>query len=204
MRFFTLVCLFVFNLGMSASSLAAKANPIVIMKTNLGSMEIELYPEQAPISVENFLRYVDEGFYSGTIFHRVIPNFVVQGGGFTQAMEKKATHRDITNESRNGLKNLRATLSMARLPSPHSATSQFFINLRYNNSLDARGGRHGYAVFAKVIKGMEVVDKMTGIPTKTLGQRQPIYKDVPSKAIIIESVVRKQAPAQVKNISVNQ
>lgn len=198
-----IIALFAFVI--SLHSYAADNNPVVIMKTNLGSMEIELYPEQAPLTVANFLRYVDEGFYSGTIFHRVIPNFVVQGGGFTVDMERKPTHKDITNESRNGLKNLRGTLSMARLPSPHTATSQFFINLRYNNSLDARAGRYGYAVFAKVIKGMEVVDKMTGIPTKTLGQRQPIYKDVPSKAIIIESVTRKaQAPAKVENLKLSQ
>lgn len=191
--FSILVCLSSLSLSCFAQPNTQVSNPIVVMKTNIGDMEIELYPKEAPVTVENFLRYVDEGFYTGTIFHRVIPNFVVQGGGFTQDMQKKITHADISNESRNGLKNLRGTLSMARLPSPHSATSQFFINLRYNNSLDAQGGRYGYAVFAKVIKGMEVVDTMAGIPTKTLGQRPPIYKDVPSRPIIIESVTRKNA-----------
>lgn len=195
---FLLFCFSITSLSCFAETKLEKVNhPVVIMKTNIGELEIELYPQEAPITVKNFLRYVDEGFYKGTVFHRVIPGFVVQGGGFTQDMQKKPTHPDIKNESRNGLKNLRGTLSMARLPSPHSATSQFFINLNYNNSLDARGGRYGYAVFAKVIKGMEVVDKMAGIPTKTLGKRPPIYKDVPSRPIIIESISRKTAATKL-------
>lgn len=158
-------------------------NPMVLMKTNLGDIEIELFPDKAPVTVENFLNYTQSGFYNGTIFHRVIPGFVVQGGGFEPGMNQKQTQTAITNESDNGLANHRGTLSMARLPDPHSATSQFFINLQDNPHLDHGGGSQwGYAVFAKVIKGMDVVDQMTKGATTTKGH----FSDVPATDIVIE------------------
>ncbi len=171
-----------------AADQAIKTKPTATMKTSAGDIVIQLYPEKAPITVANFVEYAESGFYNGTIFHRVIPQFVIQGGGFTADMEKKATRAPITNESDNGLYNERYTLSMARLPDPNSATSQFFINLRMNTSLDYRSGRHGYAVFAKVIEGQHVVDSIARQRTGLRGQ----YQDVPVEAIVIESVEVKQ------------
>jgi cyclophilin family peptidyl-prolyl cis-trans isomerase len=160
------------------------------METSAGTIRIELFPQQAPITTQNFLAYVDSGFYDGTIFHRVIPGFVVQGGGFTRDMERKATNRPaIQNESTNGLKNLRGTLSMARTNAAHSATSQFFINLVDNPALDP-GGRPGatwgYAVFGKVIDGMDVVDAIAAQPTTTVDG----MADVPVEPVVIEKAYR--------------
>jgi len=166
--------------------------PVVVMETSKGTIRIELFPEQAPIAVENFLAYADSGFYDGTIFHRVIPGFVIQGGGFTTEMEQKETRDPITNESDNGLQNLRGTLSMARTPAAHSATSQFFINLQDNPALDY-GGRpgttYGYAVFGKVIEGMDVVDAIAAVPTGTAGG----MPDVPVDPVVIERARREGA-----------
>lgn len=159
--------------------------PVVVMETSKGTIRIELYPEQAPITVENFVAYADAGFYDGTIFHRVIPGFVIQGGGFTPEMVQKETRDPITNESDNGLQNLRGTLSMARTPAAHSATSQFFINLQDNAALDyggRAGATYGYAVFGKVIEGMDVVDAIAAVPTGTAGGMQ----DVPVDPVVIE------------------
>jgi peptidyl-prolyl cis-trans isomerase A (cyclophilin A) len=187
--------LFVFCLAMSAAMAAGAAspsakggNPMVIFSTNYGDITIELYPEQAPVTVENFLSYVDKGFFDGTIFHRVIPGFVIQGGGFTAEMQQKPTDAPIKNEADNGLKNERGTLSMARTSDINSATSQFFINLRDNAVLDHGARDYGYAVFAKVVDGMDVVDKIAGVPTGTHG----MHRDVPKEPVIVESAKRKE------------
>ncbi len=158
---------------------------MVRMTTSKGVIDIELFPEKAPITVQNFLRYVSEGFYDGTIFHRVIPTFVIQGGGFTSDMTQKATHPPIKNEAANGLTNDRGTLSMARTNVIDSATSQFFINLKDNKPLDHVPGdptSYGYAVFAKVAKGMDVVDAIAQVAT---GAKLP-HRDVPLTPIVIE------------------
>ncbi len=142
----------------------AMEKPIVVMETDLGKMTIELYPDKAPITVKNFLTYIDNKFYEGIIFHRVVDNFVVQAGGFTYDFQRKETLPPIKNEADNGLKNLQGTLSMARTSDPDSASSQFFINIVDNPSLDAAAGKHGYAVFGKVIEGFEVVKKIEAEP----------------------------------------
>jgi peptidyl-prolyl cis-trans isomerase A (cyclophilin A) len=161
----------------------------VVLKTSLGEITVTLFNRAAPITVKNFLAYVDSGFFNGTIFHRVIPGFMIQGGGHTKDMGEKATFPPIKNESDNRLKNERGTLSMARTSDPHSATSQFFINLVNNAGLDygARGS-WGYAVFGKVIQGMDVVDKIARVPTESRGQ----YNDVPKEPVIIISAKRKR------------
>lgn len=156
---------------------------MVLFKTNYGDIEIEVFEDKAPLTVENFLKYVDDGFYDNTIFHRVIPNFVVQGGGMTEALEQKPTREPIKNEADNGLKNLQGTLSMARTMDVDSATSQFFINLVDNAFLDHGARDFGYAVFAKVSKGMDVVQKMAKVKTKNVG----FHQDVPAEPLIIES-----------------
>ncbi|MBN2706020.1 MAG: peptidylprolyl isomerase [Deltaproteobacteria bacterium] len=178
------------GLGAAATTSATDTSPypLVIMETSLGTMEIELYPDKAPISVQNFLDYVDAGFYDNTIFHRVIPGFVIQGGGFDKEMNKKETRAPIKNEADNGLRNLRATLSMARTPQINSATSQFFINLKNNGALDHGSRDFGYAVFAKVIKGAGVIDQIAGVKTTTRGS----YQDVPEEAVLIISARRAQ------------
>jgi len=156
----------------------------VIMETSLGKFRIALDDEKAPATVANFRTYVKEGFYDGLIFHRVIPGFVIQGGGFAPGMKQKTTRAPIKNEAANGLKNLRGTLSMARTQDPNSATSQFFVNVNDNASLDYRGmdrASIGYAVFGKVTEGMEVVDKIVSTPTTSVG----FHQDVPAKDVII-------------------
>lgn len=158
----------------------------VLMKTTLGDIQIELDDVKAPISVKNFLEYVDAKFYDGLIFHRVIPGFMAQGGGFEENMEQKDTRPPIKNEAKNGLKNLRGTLAMARTSVIDSATAQFFINLVDNAFLDNGSRDFGYAVFGKVTKGMEVVDAMAKVPTT----RKAGMSDVPSKTIKIISVTR--------------
>jgi len=165
------------------------SKPVVVMDTSFGKIEIELDAEKAPISTKNFLRYVDEHFYDGTIFHRVISNFMIQGGGFTKDMNQKPTHEQIKNEATNGLKNTRGTVAMARTSVVDSATAQFFINVVDNSFLDhqspdPRG--YGYAVFGHVINGMDVVDKIRAVNTTMKGG----MGDVPVEAVEIKSVKR--------------
>ena len=159
----------------------------VILLTNKGDIKLKLYPEKAPITVKNFLSYIDSGFYNNTIFHRIIPGFVIQGGGFSKEMDKKKTLPPIKNEADNGLRNFRGTLSMARTNIVNSATSQFFINLKDNDSLDHGSRDFGYAVFAEVIEGMEVVDKIAS--AETTNSPMP---DIPIEQIIIKSAVRSK------------
>lgn len=162
-------------------------NPVVLMKTSEGPVRIELWQDRAPISVKNFLQYVDEGFYNGTIFHRVIPNFMIQGGGFTPEMQQKEPHAPIKNEASAELKNDRGTIAMARTNVVDSATCQFFINVVDNaflNHRDKTPGGFGYAVFGRVIEGMEAVDKIKAVRTSTYGP----FQDVPAKPVIIESI----------------
>ena len=165
----------------------ALGEPTVVFSTSLGEITIELYPDKAPVTVENFLAYVDAGFFDNTIFHRVIPGFVLQGGGFTEDMNQKTTRPPIKNEAENGLKNERGALSMARTQDINSATSQFFINLKDNTVLDNGTRDFGYAVFAKVTAGMDVVDKIAAVPTGNRGR----FQDVPVKAVIVQSARRK-------------
>lgn len=164
----------------------AKENPQVVMETTLGNFTITLYPEKAPITVKNFLAYVDSGFYEGTIFHRVIPRFMAQGGGFTTDMAQKPTLDPIVNEARNGLHNERGMIAMARTNDPNSANSQFFINYKMNLNLDWSPRSAGYAVFGQVTEGMEVVDEMALQPSGRVGH----YDDVPVKPIIILKAYR--------------
>ena len=150
------------------------ANTLVDMKTSMGTIEIELYDDQAPISAKNFENYVKSNFYSGTIFHRVIPGFMIQGGGMDVNMIEKTTKAPIVNEASNGLKNNRGTLAMARTSDPNSATSQFFINVADNNFLNRSAMDAGYAVFGKVTKGMDIVDKIVKVPTMNMGMHQNV------------------------------
>ena len=161
-------------------------NPKVIFSTTLGDITIELYSDKAPVTVKNFLTYVDEGYYSGTIFHRVIPGFMIQGGGMTEDMNPKKNHPPIKNEADNGLLNKRETLSMARTQDINSATSQFFINIKDNTFLDHSSRDYGYAVFAKVVKGMDVVDKIAAVKTGNSG----MHRDVPIEPVKIISTSR--------------
>jgi cyclophilin family peptidyl-prolyl cis-trans isomerase len=173
------------------------AGTLVKLQTNVGDIVIELNDEKAPKTVANFLGYVNDGFYSGTIFHRVIDGFMIQGGGFTESMQKKGTKAPIDNEASNGLRNDRGTVAMARTDAPHSATAQFFINVVDNDFLNYRSSTPqgwGYAVFGKIIQGMDVVDKIRKIPT---GPGGPFPKDVPQSPVVIENAtVVKTAPAQ--------
>lgn len=166
----------------SAQTSQPKANPRVALETSKGKIVLELYPDKAPVTVKNFLDYVQSHQYDGVIFHRVIPDFMIQGGGFTSDMKQKAARPPIKNESDNGLRNERGTISMARLTEPHTASAQFFINLRDNRSLDHSGKGWGYAVFGKVVEGMDVVDSIAGVRTTTKGQ----YGDVPVEPIVIK------------------
>jgi len=180
--------LLAFALLIGFSLTANAANPQVIMTTNVGAITIELFADKAPKSVGNFLKYVQNGFYNGTIFHRVISNFMIQGGGFGTDFQRKPTDASIMNEANNGLKNVKGTLAMARTSDPHSATAQFFINVKDNDFLNhssptPRGW--GYAVFGKVIKGMNVVEKIRNVET---GSKGPLRQDVPQTDIIIEKV----------------
>ncbi len=157
---------------------------MIVMITTLGTIKIELFADKAPLTCENFLNYVREGFYDGTVFHRVIPNFVVQGGGMTESMSEKKTRKPIKNEADNGLKNVRGTLSMARTQAVDSATSQFFINLRDNAFLDHGLRDFGYAVFAQVKEGMDVVDAIAQVPTGSFG----FHQNVPTEPVAITRV----------------
>ncbi len=185
-----LVCIAV----MSSLATADETNPVVVMKTTDGDITIELFADKSPITVENFLRYVDEGHFDGTVFHRVIPNFMIQGGGFTAELEEKPTHAPIVNESRNKLHNTRGTLAMARTSDPDSATAQFFINQRSNLRLDWSPGKDGYTVFGEVTEGMQVVDIIalsdTG-PAQAMTPGGPsVFQDVPVRPVVILSVSR--------------
>jgi len=157
---------------------------MIVMETSMGTMKIELFEDKAPITCENFLNYIRDGFYDGTIFHRVIPNFVLQGGGMTETMKEKKTGKAIKNEADNGLKNLRGTLSMARTQVVDSATSQFFVNLRDNAFLDHGARDFGYAVFGQVVEGLEVMDAIAAVPTGNFG----FHQDVPKEPVIITKV----------------
>ena len=178
--------------GTSVGQEKAVPNPQVIMETSKGEIVLELYPDKAPLTVKNFLEYMDAGFYSGTIFHRVIPGFMLQGGGFTRDMQKKPTLAPVKNEAFNGLKNDRGTIAMARTQDPHSASSQFFINTVDNAFLNYKNqtvSGWGYAVFGKVIKGMAVVDAISKVETGAHGR----FRDVPKTPVEIIAV-RNVAP----------
>ena len=173
-------------LSLSATAIAQQ-NPKVEMKTSRGTLQIELYADKAPKTVANFLQYVESGQYKGTIFHRVIDGFMIQGGGFDRDMREKKTRDPIQNEAANGLKNTTGTLAMARTPNPHSASAQFFINLKDNDFLNYREATaqgYGYAVFGKVTQGMDVVNTIAKVATGNAGPHQ----DVPREPIVIESV----------------
>lgn len=181
-KFLIAVALFAF------AQLSVAANPQVEIKTNQGTMLIELYPDKAPKTVENFLQYVKDGYFKGTIFHRVIPGFMIQGGGFTHDFTQKPTRAAVMNEASNGLKNERGTIAMARTNDPHSATAQFFINVADNEFLNHKAPNPrgwGYCVFGRVTKGMETADRIVAIGT---GSGGPFPQDVPSKEVIIENM----------------
>ncbi|MGE5469448.1 MAG: peptidylprolyl isomerase [Bacteroidota bacterium] len=166
-------------------SFATWATPTVELNTTLGKITVELASDKAPKSVANFLRYAKNGFYNGTVFHRVIPGFMIQGGGFDAKMNQKDTEAPIENEGKNGLKNLRGTLAMARKPDPHSATAQFFINHANNDGLDYPSpDGWGYAVFGKVTQGMDVVDRIAQVQTASYGPHQ----NVPTTPVVIQNV----------------
>ena len=168
----------------------ANAQTLVDIETNRGTIRVALADDKAPETVANFLRYLDEGYYDGTIFHRVIPGFMIQGGGFTPEFDKKSTAAPIKNEADNGLKNGRGTIAMARTSDPHSATAQFFINHNDNHNLDHRAPTMhgwGYAVFGEVVEGMDVVDAIATVKT---GPGGPFRSDAPQETVVIESVAR--------------
>lgn len=168
------------------ASAGAKKNPVIMMDTSLGSIKIELLEQAAPISVKNFLGYVRSGFYNGTIFHRVIPEFMVQGGGFTADRRQKAVGAPIKNEAANKLKNDRGTIAMARTSAPDSATAQFFINVVNNDMLNRPNPDGvGYAVFGKVVEGMDVVDRITTVKTRSINM---MFEALPETPVIIKSV----------------
>lgn len=176
--------------GAALSVGAESANPVVVIQTSMGAITVELYKDKAPKTVENFLAYVKDGYYRGTIFHRVIKGFMIQGGGLTASLARKPTRPPIPNEAANGLKNERGTIAMARTSEIDSATSQFFINTVNNASLNHSGtspDRFGYAVFGKVIDGMDVVDKIENVKTTTKGA----YQNVPVTPVIIKTVTLK-------------
>jgi cyclophilin family peptidyl-prolyl cis-trans isomerase len=184
-----LLCLMAVALPVAARA----ANPIVVMDTSYGPIKIELFEDKAPITVKNFLTYVDEKHYDGTIFHRVISDFMIQGGGFTPGMNERKTHDPIKNESTNGLKNVRGTIAMARTPDPDSATAQFFINVVDNTKLDRTDTNPGYCVFGRVVEGMDVVDKIRKVPTAEIKENGfPKHENVPIADIVIKSVRREK------------
>jgi cyclophilin family peptidyl-prolyl cis-trans isomerase len=161
---------------------------MVRFETSHGGFTVELYDEDAPQTVANFLRYVDEGYFDGTIFHRIVPGFVIQGGGLTADFVQKKTHPPVRNEAANGVRNERGTLSMARTDDVHSATSQFFVNLADNAFLDHRPGQYGYAVFGRIAEGMEVIDRIATVGT---GRRKG-YTDAPMEDVLITQARRVQ------------
>jgi cyclophilin family peptidyl-prolyl cis-trans isomerase len=183
-KFFAGMMAVVFLLAFPTNNTAADKNPKVLMKTSMGDITLELFKDKAPVTVKNFLGYVDDKFYDGTIFHRVIKGFMIQGGGHTADLSKKPTKGPIKNESDNGLSNKRGTIAMARMPDPHTATAQFFINHIDNANLDYNAGNHGYCVFGKVISGMDVVDAIAKAKIMTKRGMQ----NVPRETITIISV----------------
>jgi len=181
---FTAALVFVGGCGHKGDKKTAVERKMVRLETSKGDIVIEVNESVAPVTSANFLRYVEEGFYDGTIFHRVIPKFMIQGGGFTPDMQEKATHKPIVNEAGNGLKNNRGTIAMARTNDPNSATAQFFINVVNNDFLNYVKGRNpGYAVFGKVAEGMDVVDAIAGVKTAKKGP----FEDVPVEPVAIKS-----------------
>ena len=185
--------LIAFALLASSALSALAANPMVELKTNQGDIVVEVFADKAPKSADNFIQYVKDGFYNGTVFHRVIDGFMIQGGGFDADMKQKSTRAPIENEARNGLRNEVGTLAMARTADPHSASSQFFINLVANTALDypSRDG-WGYAVFGKVVKGLEVVETIAKQPTANRG----FHQNVPVEAVIVNSARVLEASAE--------
>jgi cyclophilin family peptidyl-prolyl cis-trans isomerase len=181
-----------FSLNQDAKKMTENTkNPVVLIKTNKGFIKAELYADKAPISVKNFLDYATANFYDGTVFHRVIPGFMVQGGGFTPNFEQKKTNAPIKNEAGNGVKNTRGTLAMARTSDVNSATAQFFINVSDNDFLNYRSDKpaeYGYAVFGKVTEGMDVVDAIVKVKTGSYGP----HRDVPTEPVVIEGIVIAQ------------
>ena len=169
--------------ALSPAAMAAKGDPHVLLTTSAGNIELELDKQKAPVSVQNFVDYVNSGFYNNTTFHRVIPGFMIQGGGFTEQMQQKKPNPPIKNEADNGLRNTRGTIAMARTADKDSATSQFFINVADNAFLDHGQRDFGYAVFGKVVKGMDVADKISQVPTHDVGP----YQNVPSNQVVIFS-----------------
>lgn len=182
----------------AAPTAPAAANPQVTLHTSQGDITLELYADKSPKSVANFLRYVHEGFYAGTVFHRVIPGYLIQGGLYTAELQPRRTHSPVASEADNGLSNLRGTVAVARGADPNSGTSQFFINLVDDRRLDYAGNQSGltwgYTVFGKIIKGIDVVDKIAALPTHAQG---PFAADVPTPLVVIESasVAGEEAPA---------
>ena len=169
----------------------APGNPVVVIETSAGSITAELFKDRAPVSVENFLRYVRDGHYAGTIWHRVVSGYVIQGGGYTPELVEKGTRPPIQNEATNGLSNRRGTLAMARLRSARSATAQFYINVANNAALDHRGfgpDDFGYAVFGRVLEGLDVVDKIASVPTTT----KDGMESVPVTPVVIKSVTERK------------
>ena len=188
--------LIAFALLASSALSALAANPLVELKTNQGDIVVEVFADKAPKSADNFIQYVKDGFYNGTVFHRVIDGFMIQGGGFDADMKQKSTRAPIENEARNGLRNEVGTLAMARTADPHSASSQFFINLVANTALDypSRDG-WGYAVFGKVVKGLEVVETIAKQPTANRG----FHQNVPVEAVIVNSARVLEASAEKRS-----
>jgi len=187
-KFFQLLTFALIAAPFFVPNLSAAGNPTAIIHTSLGDIKLELYADKAPVSVENFVGYAKNGYYDGTIFHRVISHFMIQGGGFTPDMKKKSPGEAIFNEAGNGLSNRRGTIAMARTNDPHSATAQFFINTQDNTNLDftseANSRTWGYAVFGKVTEGLEVVDEIRYVETGS----NPPYSNVPTVPVVIESV----------------
>jgi peptidyl-prolyl cis-trans isomerase B (cyclophilin B) len=186
MRFSIILGLIAFALVATANAdEKTPSNPRVALETSMGKVVLELFADKAPVTVANFLAYVKSGFYDGTVFHRVIPDFMIQGGGFTAGMKKKPANPPIVNEADSGLRNERGTIAMARTSDPHSATCQFFINTKDNAFLNHRGKNSkgwGYAAFGKVLEGMEVVDAVSKVPTGTRGP----FRDVPVEPVVIQ------------------
>ena len=200
MKMIIIVTLVSLVLAMGVGMVYGKDNPVIVMETSEGTMEIELYEKEAPITVQNFLWYVDHEFFDGLIFHRVIKGFMIQGGGFTVDMKKKAGNPEIENEAANGLKNDKYTIAMARTGAVHSATSQFFINSKNNDGLNYTASTQsgfGYCVFGKVIKGTDVVDVIESVPT---GSKNGM-DDVPKTPVVIKKAYRKEAKEDKKEKS---
>lgn len=190
LRALSLALLLVLPLPAATAEETPQPDPQVVIKTSEGDITLRLFRDKAPITVANFLAYVDSGHYNGTIFHRVIPNFMIQGGGFLPDMTEKETGEPIVNESRNRLHNIRGTVAMARTADPDSAAAQFFINQRSNLRLDWMPGQEGYTVFGEVTDGMSVVDYMASSPVQTLNG----HRDVPVEPILIQEIVRESLP----------